>query len=764
MVVLGVVLRFFQESRADNAAAKLKAMVGNTATSLRDGKDAEIPLKMLVPGDVVKLAAGDMVPADALVLSAKDLFINQAALTGEAMPAEKKAGIAPAEVQNPLELPNICFLGSSIVSGSATAVVIDTGTRTFFGSLSASIVGARVLTGFDKGINKFTWLMIRFMAVMVPAVFLINGLGKHDWLEAFIFAMAVAVGLTPEMLPMIVTVNLSKGALAMSRKKVIVKRLNSIQNFGAMDLLCTDKTGTLTEGKILLEKHLDVYGDPSEKVLQFGYLNSYYQTGLKNLLDKAILEHKELREGLKADEKYRKIDEIPFDFVRRRMSVVVEDDTGLNTLICKGAVDEILNLCTRVEVKGQVIEILPEHDVKRRQLAESLDGQGFRVIALAYKQMPGAADAPVYSVKDEADMVLLGFLAFLDPPKDSAAEAVKRLAGLHVSVKVLTGDNELVTAFICKEVGMPVEHILLGSQIEGMSDADLAAAAEGAGVFARLTPAHKERIIRALQSKGHVVGFMGDGINDAPALKAADVGISVQGAVDIAKESSDIILMENSLLVLEQGVLEGRRVFGNIVKYIKMAASSNFGNMFSVVGASAFLPFLPMLPIQVLTNNLLYDFSQTTIPTDQVDADWLTKPRQWTIDKILRFILFFGPISSIFDYITFFVMIRFFDGWHNPALFQTGWFVESLFTQTLIIHVIRTNKIPFIQSRASWPLIFSSTVILAIGVWLPVSPLAATLGFVPLPVQFWLFLVAILLGYAVLTQIVKIWFVRKFGE
>jgi len=764
MVVLGVVLRFFQELRADNAAAKLRAMVGSSATTVRDGKAMEVPLKMLVPGDIIQLAAGDMVPADARVLSAKDLFLNQAALTGEALPVEKKAASVSADIQNPLELPNLCFLGSSVESGSAIAVVIHTGSRTYFGSLAAGIVGQRQQTNFDLGINKFTWLMIRFIAIMVPAVFLINGFFRHNWLDAFLFAMAVAVGLTPEMLPMIVTVNLSKGALAMARKKVIVKRLNAIQNFGAMDVLCTDKTGTLTQGKIVLEKHLDVNGEPNEKVLHYGYLNSYHHTGLKNLLDDAVLDHEELEERLKAKDKYRKIDEIPFDFIRRRMSVVVEDETGLNTLICKGAVDEVLSQCSRVDVKGQIIPIQAEHDAKRRQIADELNGQGFRVIAVAYKEMPGATDDPVYSVKDESDLILLGFLAFLDPPKDSASEALKRLLALNVNVKVLTGDNEIITAHICKEVGMPVEQLLLGSQIEAMSDTDLATAASTTSVFARLAPAHKERIIRALQSQGHVVGFLGDGINDAPALKAADVGISVDSAVDIAKESSDIILLENSLLVLEQGVLEGRRVFGNIVKYIKMAASSNFGNMFSVVGASAFLPFLPMLPIQVLSTNLLYDFSQTTIPTDGVDADWLTKPRQWTIGKLLRFILFIGPISSIFDYVTFFLMLYVFKCWNNPALFRTGWFIESLFTQTLIIHVIRTNKIPFIQSRASWPLIITSVAIVAIGSWLTVSPLANTLGFVPLPASFWLYLAGILLGYALLTQGVKTWFVHRFGE
>jgi P-type Mg2+ transporter len=764
MVVLGVVLRFFQEMRADDAAEKLKAMVSTTATVVREDKDEEVPLKSLVPGDIIRLAAGDMTPADVRVLSAKDLFLNQAALTGESLPVEKKADPAPIEIANPLELPNICFLGSNVESGSAMAVVIHTGDRTYFGALAHSIVGERQLTSFDKGINKFTWLMIRFMVVMVPAVFLINGLTKHNWLEAFLFAVAVAVGLTPEMLPMIVTVNLSKGAQAMARKKMIIKRLNSIQNFGAMDVLCTDKTGTITQGKIVLEKHLDVAGNPSDQVLQYGYLNSYHHTGLKNLLDEAILDHEELEDRLKAKEKYRKIDEIPFDFLRKRMSVVVEDKSGLNTLICKGAVEEVMGLCSLVVINGEVVDMLPAYDASGRQIVHDLNGEGFRVIALAYKEMPGATDEPTYGVKDESDLILLGFLSFLDPPKDTAAQALKQLHALKVDVKILTGDNEIITAYICKEVGLPVENILLGSQIEAMSEAELAEAASGTSVFAKLAPAHKQHIIRALQSKSHVVGFMGDGINDAPALKAADVGISVDSAVDIAKESSDIILLENSLLILEQGVLEGRKVFGNIIKYIKMAASSNFGNMLSVVGASAFLPFLPMLPIQVLTNNLLYDFSQTAIPSDNVDADWLTKPRKWTIGEIQRFILFIGPISSIFDYLTFFIMLYVFNAGNNPALFHTGWFVESLFTQTLIIHVIRTNKIPFIESRASWPLIAASLIIVSVGAWLTVSPLAGTLGFVPLPSLYWLLLAVMLVCYVILTQIVKTWFFHKFGE
>jgi len=650
-----------------------------------------------------------------------------------------------------------------VESGSATAVVIHTGDRTYFGSLAASIVGQRQLTSFDKGINKFTWLMIRFIAVMVPAVFLINGLSRHNWLEAFLFAMAVAVGLTPEMLPMIVTVNLSNGALAMARKKVIVKRLNAIQNFGAADVLCTDKTGTLTQGKIILEKHLDVRGNESQRVLHYGYMNSYYQTGLKNLMDEAILNHGDLNETLQVDEKFRKIDELPFDFQRRRMSVILENDQDQQILICKGAVEEIMRLSTHVEVNGEILEVTTEHDEHRKRRVKELNEQGFRVIAVAYRTFPGDNDEPHYAVKDESDLTLLGYMAFLDPPKDSAMEALKRLKTLNVDVKILTGDNEIITAYICKQVGMSVDRILLGSQIETMSEPELAEAASLTSIFAKLAPSQKERIIHALQSKEHVVAFMGDGINDAPALKAADVGISVDSAVDIAKESSDIILLENSLLVLEQGVLEGRRVFGNIIKYIKMAASSNFGNMFSVVGASAFLPFLPMLPIQVLTNNLLYDFSQTTIPTDQVDADWLTKPRKWTIGEIQRFILFIGPISSIFDYATFFIMLYVFNAWNNPALFHTGWFVESLFTQTLIIHVIRTNKIPFIQSRASWPLIFTSIIIVTVGAWLTVSPLAETLGFVALPALYWLILAGLLVCYVLLTQVVKTWFYRRYG-
>jgi Mg2+-importing ATPase len=764
MVILGVVLRFVQEMRADNSAEKLRAMVKTTATVLRDGAKQEVPLQAIVPGDIIWLSAGDMVPADVRVLSAKDLFLNQSALTGESMPVEKTAAPAPAAIANPLEMNSICFLGSDVESGTAMAVAVQTGKDTYFGSLASSLVGQRQLTSFDQGVQKFTWLMIGFMAIMVPLVFLFNGLSKGNWVEAFLFALAVAVGLTPEMLPMIVTVNLSKGAMAMSHKKVIVKRLNAIQNFGAMDVLCTDKTGTITQGKIVLEKHLDVSGNDNDEILSYAYLNSYYQTGLKNLLDVAVLDHVGLENDIVTRGHYHKVDEIPFDFARKRMSVVVADDHGQHVLICKGAVEEIFGICTHVEVRGEVLPRLPEYDAKRKALIDQLNSEGFRVIALAYKVLPETRDDRAYSIRDEADLTLKGFLAFLDPPKDTAPEALAQLKQHDVQVRILTGDNELVTTTICRQVGLPVDKILLGPTIEDMSEAGLAEAVDGVTVFAKLSPAHKERIIHALQRKGHVVGFMGDGINDAPALRAADVGISVDSAVDIAKESSDIILLETSLMVLEQGVLEGRRVFGNIIKYIKMAASSNFGNMFSVLGASLFLPFVPMLPIQVLTNNLLYDFSQTAIPTDNVDPEWLARPRKWAIGDIRRYILFIGPISSIFDYLTYFIMLFVFNSWNNPDLFHTGWFVESLFTQTLIIHVIRTNKIPFIQSRASRPLILTSLAIVAIGAWLPISPLAGMLGFVPLPLSYWPLLFGMMIGYMLLTQVVKTWFIRRYGD
>jgi Mg2+-importing ATPase len=764
MVLLGVVLRFFQEVKADNAAQALKALVSATATVIRKGEEKEIPLRELVPGDIVKLSAGDMIPADLRVLTAKDLFLNQAALTGEALPVEKTPTPVRKSEDNPLEMNDLMFQGSNIETGSGTAVVVNTGSQTYFGSLSASLLEPPALTDFDKGINQFTWLMIGLMAVLVPLVFVLNGLFKHNWLEAFMFALAVAVGLTPEMLPMIVTVNLSKGAISMSKKKVIVRQLEAIQNFGAMDILCTDKTGTITEGKIILERHLDVTGKTSEKTMEFGYLNSYFQTGLKNLLDVAILKHTELENELIHVRKLIKVEEIPFDFERRRMSVVVEDNIHHeHILICKGAVEEINTLCNSVEIDEKIIPCNEEIGKNLLQVAQKLNLEGLRVIAIAYKRFPDTHSTD-YHISDESDMTLLGFLAFLDPPKESATKALKNMHTDNVHVKILTGDNDLVTINICKQVGLPVDKVLLGNAIESMTDEELAVQAEEATIFAKLSPHHKQRIIRALQQKGHVVGFMGDGINDAPALKAADVGISVNSAVDIAKESSDIILLENSLLVLHEGVLEGRRVFGNIIKYIKMAASSNFGNMFSMLGASIFLPFLPMLPIQILTNNLLYDFSQTSIPTDEVDREWTISPRKWQIKNLRRFILLIGPISSIFDYATFFIMLYLFNCWNNPALFHTAWFVESVFTQTLIIHVIRTNKIPFIQSRASWPLTVTTSLVVLVAVWLPYSPLAAILGFVALPPLYWLVLMGLMFGYIILTQLAKTWFVRRFGE
>lgn len=761
IVLVSAFLRFFQEFRANTAAQKLKAMVKTTATVIRYGQKKEVPINFLVPGDIIHLSAGDMVPADIRVISSKDLFVNQATLTGEPLPVDKHAPKIENESKNLLELSNICFMGTNVESGTSTAVVVLTGKGTYFGSIAETLTSQQIATSFDKGVKSFTWLMIRFILVIVPLVFLINGLRKGNWIEAFLFSLAVAIGLTPEMLPMIVTVNLSKGAIVMSHKKVIVKRLNSIQNFGSMDVLCTDKTGTITQGKVILEKHIDVHGnEENEEVLKYTYLNSYYQTGLKNILDEAVLNHADLRSELKIDEKYKKIDEVTFDFVRRRMSVVVEEEGREKILICKGAVEEVLSVCAKAKAEGKVFKIESSHRANIKRITNKLYKDGFRVIAVAFRETP--KKQTVYTTADESELVLLGFIAFLDPPKETALEAIAKLRNNGVEVKILTGDNELVTKRICKIVGLPVKSVLLGNEIEDISDEELANTVEGTTIFAKLLPHHKERIIKALQQNSHTVGFLGDGINDTSALKAADVGISVDTAVDVAKESSDIILLKKSLLVLNDGVIEGRKVFGNIVKYMKMAASSNFGNVISVVGASLFLPFLPMLPLQILINNMLYDFSQVTIPTDNVDAEYLTKPRKWKIDDIRRFILYFGPISSIFDYVTFFVLLYVFKAWTNPELFHTGWFIESLITQTLIIHVIRTNKMPFVQSRSSLPLLLTTIAIVAIGLWLPFSPFAKGLGFVMLPGLYFIFLAATLLGYILLTQLVKVWIIRKY--
>jgi Mg2+-importing ATPase len=712
-----------------------------------------------VPGDIVRLAAGDMIPGDVRLLLSKDLFVSQGSLTGESLPVEKFHDPETNEEGSPTELKNICFMGTSVESGTATAVVVTTGVQTYFGSMARSITGERVQTSFDQGLNRFTWLMMELMAVMVPLVFLINGFTKHDWKGAFFFALAVAVGLTPEMLPMIVSVCLSNGALVMSRKKVIVKRLNSIQNFGGMDVLCTDKTGTLTEDRVVLMRHCNVAGRESDDVLLDGYLISYFQTGLKNLLDRAILNSSDFH-AKAVVEKYKKLDEIPFDFTRRMMSVLVESPEGKAILLTKGAPEEVFLHCSQFELDGKLSTMDADQVAGLKQEYDSLSNDGFRVLAVATKDLSGKQ---ICAKDDERGLILRGYVAFLDPPKETAARALAALHSHGVAVKILTGDNPLISRKVCKDVGLSADPMLLGGDVEKMSDAELGEAAKNAVLLARMSPAHKQRVIRILRGKGHVVGFMGDGINDAPALRAADVGISVDTATDIAKESADLILLEKDLTVLEGGVIEGRKVFANIVKYIRMGASSNFGNMFSVLGASAFLPFLPMAPIQVLTNNLLYDFSQVPIPADAVDEEQVTRPRPWNIGEIKRFILFVGPISSIFDYTTFFVMLYIFNCWDpsRAPLFQTGWFVESLMTQTLIIHVIRTNKIPFLQSRASWPLTATTLSIMAFGMWLPYSPLASALGFTHLPPMYWPILLFILLGYVSLTQVIKVWLLRK---
>jgi P-type Mg2+ transporter len=759
MLVLGVVLRFVQESRADAAAAKLKAMISVTAAVVREGQEEEIPLNQLVPGDIVKLCAGDMVPADLRLVASRDLFVAQAALTGESLPTEKYDALESREGVAPLELANVCFLGTSVESGSATAVVAATGGQTYFGRMASSIIGPEVTTSFDQGMNRFTVLMIQFILVMVPLVFLINGLTKHHWGEAFFFSIAVAVGLTPEMLPMIVSVCLSNGAIAMSKKKVIVKRLNSIQNLGAMDILCTDKTGTLTLDRVILERFCDVLQKENADVLRDAYLIAHFQTGLRNVLDRAVLKYHEIHEKISI-ENYRKIDEIPFDFSRRMMSVAVEMPDKSHRLLSKGAPESVFPRCRFFELEGEICPMDPVLIGDLMAQYQELSMDGFRVLAVAYKALQPQAPC---SKDEESDLVLKGYVAFLDPPKDTAEKAIAALRKIGVTVKVLTGDNDLVTRKVCKEVGLGAEELILGTQIETMTDEQLATNAERVHVFARVSPAHKQRIIRALQQKKHVVGFMGDGINDAPALRVADVGISVDSGVDIAKELATVILLEKSLMVLEEGVIEGRKVFVNILKYIRMGASSNFGNMFSVLGASAFLPYLPMAPLQVLTNNLLYDFSQVPIPTDNVGPEETAQPRTWEIGAITRFILFVGPISSIFDYTTFLVMLYLFHCWDpsRAPLFQTGWFVESLMTQTLIIHVIRTKKIPFIEGHASWALTVTTVLIMGIGMWLPYSPLAPILGFVHLPPLYWPILFLTLLCYVVLTQLVKMWLLRR---
>jgi len=788
MVSVSGFLRFWQEFRSQKAAEKLQALVQNKAlvnrqnwdedaayfqnsSDIKNGK-REIPVTELVPGDIVHLSAGDMVPADLRLLQTQDLFVSQSALTGESMPIEKlaiptnveekKDQIKDKETTNPLELNTLCFMGTNVVSGSATGIIVATANQTNFGSMAKSVVGERSLTSFDKGINKVSWVLIGFMACMVPIVFVINGVVKHNWMDAFFFALAIAVGLTPEMLPLVVTANLAKGAMSMAKKKVIIKKLNAIQNFGAMDILCTDKTGTITENRVVLIRHLDPQGKESDRVLRLAYLNSFFQTGLKNLMDQAVVERMEKTHADSEEKTFHKVDEIPFDFGRRRMSVIVQKAEGEHMLICKGAVEEILKFCTSVEHNGKVTNLTDLTQKEVRKLTTTLNEEGLRVIAVAYKQIDHKKH--IYSVADENDLTLVGYIGFLDPPKASAKDAITLLEAHGVKVKIITGDNDIVTARICKDVGLKSGKILLGSDVEYMSDEGLSQQVEQTSIFAKIDPLQKARIVEALRKTGYTVGYMGDGVNDAAAMREADVGISVDTGVDIAKEAADIILLENDLMVLERGVIEGRTIFGNIMKYIKMTSSSNFGNVLSVLTASIFLPFLPMLPIHLLIQNLLYDFSQLSIPVDTMDPEFLKKPRKWEAKGISRFMIFIGPISSIFDITTFLVMWFVFHA-TTPAmqsLFQSGWFVEGLLSQTLIVHMIRTQKIPFFQSKAATPVILLTATIMLLGIAIPFSGFGQHIGLQPLPFQYFPILVATLLSYCILTQIIKTWYIKKF--
>jgi Mg2+-importing ATPase len=768
MVVISVVLTFTQEYRSSRAAEKLKAMVRNTSTVTRQASDGhseqiEVPVGELVVGDIVHLGAGDMVPADLRLLSAKDLFISQAILTGESLPVEKAAPVhvhGETTAGNPLDLPTVCYMGTNVISGTASAVVVATGAHSYLGSLAHSMTGQRVQTSFDRGVNSVSWLLIRFMAVMVPVVLGIQWYKQGFW-EAFLFALSVAVGLTPEMLPLIVTANLAKGAIAMSKRKVVVKRLNAIQNFGAMDVLCTDKTGTLTLDKIVLERHLDLDGEESDEALEYGYLNSRFQTGLKNLMDKAVLAHRDLEPTAA---RYRVVDEIPFDFQRRRMSVVVANGGDEHLLICKGAVEEMLSICAHAQVGGTMEPLTDERRREIRAMTHRLNEDGLRVLVVAVRREPAAERA--WSVADENGLTAVGCLAFLDPPKDSAATAIAALHAHGVEVKVITGDNEAVTRKICREVGLDVTHSVQGRDIESLGEAALDELVKRTTVFAKMSPLQKASVVRSLQRQGHTVGFLGDGINDAPALHDADVGISVDTATDIAKESADIILLEKNLMVLEEGVLEGRITFGNIIKYIKMTASSNFGNVLSMLIASVFLPFVPLLPLQILVLNLLYDISQLSIPFDRMDEEYLRVPRKWDASDIGRFMLLVGPSSSVFD-ITTFALLWFVFGANTPAhqsLFQSGWFIESLLTQTLVVHMIRTRRIPFLQSSAAAPVLGLTTAIIAIGMLIPYTGLGHKLGMLEMPPVYYAWLAATVIAYCALTQLVKLVYIRRYGR
>lgn len=776
MVLVSGLLRFIQETRSGKAAEKLSEMVETTIAVQRSsvGK-AEIPIDEVVVGDIIHLAAGDMVPADVRILQAKDLFVSQSSLTGESEPVEKFGAARPEPYQNPLELNNLAFMGTNVISGSAVAIAIAVGDDTVFGSIAQQLTGKKVITSFEKGVNSVSWVLIRFMMAMVPVVLFVNGFTKGDWMEAFLFALSVAVGLTPEMLPMIVSANLAKGAVAMSNKKVIVKDLNSIQNFGAMDVLCTDKTGTITQDKVVLLHSLDIHGNEDTRILRHAFLNSYHQTGLKNLMDIAIINYANEKNLVESWKDYWKVDEIPFDFNRRRMSVVVAN--GKTQLITKGAVEEMLSICSHAEYNGNVEPMTDEIKQEILSTVSNYNNEGMRVLGIAQKSNPSPVGA--FSAADESDMVLMGYLAFLDPPKKSTADAIRTLSEYGVAVKILTGDNDSVTRCVCRQVGIVVDHLLLGDHVEEMNDEMLTAAVENTNVFAKLSPQQKARIVAALRRNGHSVGFMGDGINDAAAMKEADVGISVDTAVDIAKESANIILLEKDLMVLEQGVIEGRKTYANTIKYIKMTASSNFGNMLSVLAASAFLPFLPMLPIQILMLNLIYDISCITIPWDNVDSNYLKIPRKWDPSSISKFMIWIGPTSSVFD-ITTYVLMYFFicpsmfgGSFHTLdatgragfiALFHAGWFVESLWSQTLVIHMIRTPLIPFIQSRASWKLTALTTLGIAVGTVIPYTAFGTALDMIPMPGVYFPCLIVTIVLYMVLVTILKKIFVRRYGE
>lgn len=792
MVFLSGTLRFVQESRSGNAAEKLLAMITTTCTVTRKGQEmAEIPLDEVVVGDIVHLSAGDMLPADVRILDAKDLFVSQASLTGESEPIEKIPMVN--ETRDAItDYTNIAFMGSNVLSGSASAVVVTVGDHTLFGSMASEVAHEAVETSFSKGVNAVSWVLIRFMLVMVPLVFVANGITKGDWLSAFLFGISIAVGLTPEMLPMIVTTCLAKGAVSMSKKQTIVKNLNSIQNFGAIDILCTDKTGTLTQDKVVLEYHLNVNGEDDLRVLRHAYLNSYFQTGYKNLMDVAIIQKTEEEEAddpqlVDLSEHYVKVDEIPFDFARRRLTTVVQNRDGKTQMVTKGAVEEMLSICSFAECDGKVRPMTKE--LKSRILAtvDDLNEKGFRVLAIAQKSNPSPAGA--FGVTDECDMVLMGYLAFLDPPKESTADAIKALKAHGVTTKILTGDNDKVTRTICKQVGLKVRNMLLGSDLENMSDQELAKAAETTDVFAKLTPGQKARVVSVFRENGHTVGFMGDGINDASAMKSADIGISVDTAVDVAKESADIVLLEKDLMVLEEGIIEGRKTYANMIKYIKMTASSNFGNMFSVLAASALLPFLPMESLQLIFLNLIYDLSCTAIPWDNVDEEFISVPRKWDASSVGSFMMWIGPTSSVFDWMTYIFMYFVFcplfvskGVLYNDlashfagadlvrmqtayvAMFQTGWFIESMWSQTLVIHMIRTPKLPFIQSHASAPLTLMTFTGIGVLTIIPFTTFGRMLGFVALPTAYFAYLIPCILLYMVLATSLKKAYVRHYGE